>query len=139
MASFETFAVGDPISLVGLLGAPELNGRAGVVISELKEGRYGVKLAKRSTHEPAKALAAKPGASKSAIITDAIRHYIRHRGAHALNDAHHRGHVPPTAQARTQLTDENEKRVARPLFPSIDPDACELCAGCSLRPSVTSL
>lgn len=60
MASFETFAVGDPISLVGLLGAPELNGRAGVVISELKEGRYGVKLAKRSTHEPAKALAAKP-------------------------------------------------------------------------------
>ena len=59
MASFETFAVGDPISLVGLLGAPELNGRAGVVISELKEGRYA-KLAKRSTHEPAKALAAKP-------------------------------------------------------------------------------
>ena len=33
------------------------------------------------------ALAAKPGASKSAIITDAIRHYIRHRGAHALDEA----------------------------------------------------
>ena len=33
------------------------------------------------------ALAVKPGASKSAIITDAIRHYIRHRGAHALDEA----------------------------------------------------
>lgn len=33
------------------------------------------------------ALAARPGASKSAIITDAIRHYIRHRGAHALDEA----------------------------------------------------
>ena len=33
------------------------------------------------------ALAAKPGASKSAIITDAIRHYIRHRGAHVLDEA----------------------------------------------------
>ena len=33
------------------------------------------------------ALAANPGASKSAIITDAIRHYIRHRGAHALDEA----------------------------------------------------
>ena len=62
MATFSEspFAVGDPISLVGLVGAPELNGRQGVVISDLKEGRYGVKLAKRSTHEPAKALAAKP-------------------------------------------------------------------------------
>lgn len=33
------------------------------------------------------ALAAKPGASKSAIITDAIRHYLRHRGAHGIDDA----------------------------------------------------
>lgn len=33
------------------------------------------------------ALAAKPGASKSAIISDAIRHYIRHRGAHEIDEA----------------------------------------------------
>ncbi len=33
------------------------------------------------------ALAAKPGASKSAIVSDAIRHYIRHRGAHQIDEA----------------------------------------------------
>ncbi|WP_136661657.1 ribbon-helix-helix protein, CopG family [Nitratireductor sp. XY-223] len=33
------------------------------------------------------ALAAGPGASKSAIIGDAVRHYIRHRGAHGIDEA----------------------------------------------------
>ena len=33
------------------------------------------------------ALAAKPGASKSAIVSDAIRDYIRHRGAHRIDEA----------------------------------------------------
>ncbi|UKV13225.1 ribbon-helix-helix domain-containing protein [Thalassospiraceae bacterium SW-3-3] len=33
------------------------------------------------------ALAARPGTSKSAIIGDALRHYLRHRGANALDEA----------------------------------------------------
>lgn len=33
------------------------------------------------------ALAERPGASKSAIISDAVRHYIRHRGAHEIDEA----------------------------------------------------
>lgn len=33
------------------------------------------------------ALAAQPGSSKSAIISDALRHYIRHRGTHELDEA----------------------------------------------------
>jgi hypothetical protein len=33
------------------------------------------------------ALAAKPGASKSAIIADALRQYIRHRGASGIDEA----------------------------------------------------
>ncbi|HBN51785.1 MAG TPA: CopG family transcriptional regulator, partial [Thalassospira sp.] len=33
------------------------------------------------------ALAARPGTSKSAIIGDALRHYFRHRGANALDEA----------------------------------------------------
>ncbi|WP_163266311.1 ribbon-helix-helix protein, CopG family [Chelativorans alearense] len=33
------------------------------------------------------ALAAKPGVSKTAIMRDAIRHYIRYRGAHALDES----------------------------------------------------
>lgn len=32
-------------------------------------------------------LAAQPGSSKSAIIGDALRHYIRHRGSAELNEA----------------------------------------------------
>lgn len=33
------------------------------------------------------ALAARPGSSKSAIISDALRHYIRHRGSPDLDEA----------------------------------------------------
>lgn len=33
------------------------------------------------------ALAARPGASKSAIISDAVSHYLRHRGAHEIDEA----------------------------------------------------
>ena len=33
------------------------------------------------------ALAAKPGASKSAIVSDAVRHYICHQGARGLDEA----------------------------------------------------
>ncbi|WP_419739556.1 CopG family transcriptional regulator [Ruegeria sp.] len=33
------------------------------------------------------ALAAGPGASKSAIVSDALRHYLRHRGAYRIDDA----------------------------------------------------
>ncbi|HML92961.1 CopG family transcriptional regulator [Methyloceanibacter sp.] len=33
------------------------------------------------------ALAAKPGASKSAIVADALRHYVNRRGSHELDEA----------------------------------------------------
>ncbi|WP_235988104.1 CopG family transcriptional regulator [Roseibium aggregatum] len=33
------------------------------------------------------ALAAKPGATKSAIVSDALRHFIRLRGAHEIDEA----------------------------------------------------
>jgi len=61
-ATTETFAVGDAITMVGLVGAAELNGRAGVVITPpgAADGRYGVKLSKRGAAEPSRKLAAKP-------------------------------------------------------------------------------
>ena len=60
-ATTETFAVGDAITMVGLVGAAELNGRAGDVITPPgADGRYGVKLSKRGAAEPSRKLAAKP-------------------------------------------------------------------------------
>lgn len=48
--------------------------------------RHNIYIDEETTVE-LEALVAKPGASKSAIISDAIRHYIRHRGAHEIDEA----------------------------------------------------
>lgn len=48
--------------------------------------RHNIRLDAEITAE-LDALATKPGASKAAIITDAVRHYLRHRGARDIDEA----------------------------------------------------
>ncbi len=48
--------------------------------------RHNIYIDEETTAE-LEALVAKPGASKSAIVSDAIRHYICHRGAREIDEA----------------------------------------------------